>query len=82
MDKKHFTIYIKSKCPFCVDAREILWENRVSHTIHIMDEDLEALDILKESYAHPTVPIVLLGEGEKQELIGGYTDLENYLNDV
>tara|TARA_Y100001970_G_scaffold52693_2_gene66629 strand:- start:4958 stop:5224 length:267 start_codon:yes stop_codon:yes gene_type:complete len=76
--KKHFTVYVKSKCPFCVKAREALWEKGVDHTIHIMDNNSEGLDNLKEFYEHPTVPIIFLEKSGREKLIGGYTDLKAY----
>ena len=45
---KHYTIYIKTSCPFCVQARDELFRQKVSHTVHIMDDKPEGLQKMKE----------------------------------
>ena len=39
------------------------------------------LDMIKEKYNWKTVPIVIKVEEDSEELIGGYTDLVDYLNE-
>jgi len=74
---KHFTMWIKTHCPFCIKARDELFSQKVSHTIHIMDGKPEELDKIKEEWRFFTVPIVVVDE----ELIGGYTDLLTWFDE-
>jgi glutaredoxin len=79
----HFTMWIKKECPFCVKAREELFDRGVNHTIYIMDERLDELESVKEKWSHKTVPIVVRSASAKEGpamLIGGYTDLKEYFD--
>lgn len=76
---KHYTLYIKTNCPFCVQAKDFLFEKKLSHTVHIMDDNPNGLQRLKEFYEHPTVPIIFMDKGGMEKLIGGYTDLQSHL---
>jgi len=76
---KHITMWVKTECPFCVKARDELFNQKVDHTIYIMDDKLEGLVKLKELWNHSTVPIVVLRVGDDEKLIGGYTDLKDWL---
>lgn len=75
---KHYTLWVKSHCPFCIKAKDALYANKLDHTIHIMDDRLEELDELKEKWNHFTVPLITLEDGKQPELIGGYTDLKKH----
>ena len=77
---KHYTIYIKTNCPFCVQARDELFRQKVGHTIHILDDQPERLQNLKDFYNHHTVPMVFVRENGMEKLIGGYTDLISYFD--
>ena len=77
---EHYTAYIKTNCPFCVQAKDELFRQKVNHTIHIMDDSPDALQALKDFHEHPTVPIIFLENGEMKKLIGGYTDLQRHFD--
>ncbi len=77
---KHYTIYIKADCSFCIQARDELFRQRVSHTIHIMDDKLEGLEKMKDFFNHKTVPMVFVQEGDLEKFIGGYTDLKEHFD--
>ena len=77
---KHYTVYINTNCPFCVQARDELFRQRVDHTIHVMDNNPEGLQSLKDFYEHPTVPIIFLNENGMEKLIGGYTELKKHFD--
>ena len=77
---KHYTIYIKTNCPFCVQARDELFRQKVSHTVHVMDDKLEGLQKMKEFFEYKTVPMVFVQQGEHERFIGGYTDLKEYFD--
>lgn len=82
MDNKHFTAYIKSSCPYCVQARDELFHQGVDHTIHIMDDDPEGLSKMKEFFNYRTVPMIFVQEEQFEKFIGGYTDLVEYFNNI
>ena len=77
---KHYTVYMKTSCPFCVQARDELFRQKVGHTIYILDDQPERLQSLKDFYGHPTVPIVFISQGGMEKLIGGYTDLKKHFD--
>lgn len=77
---EHYTIWIKANCPFCIAAREELFRQRVSHTIHIMDNDLDELESMKEKWDHSTVPIAVHKDSGRETLIGGYTELKEWFD--
>jgi glutaredoxin len=77
---KHYTLYIKSDCPYCVQAREAVFRQGVNHTIYPLDKKPNRLKELKEFYNYHTVPMVFVRENGMEKLIGGYTDLIAYFD--
>ena len=77
---KHYVMWIKAECPFCVDARDELFRQRVDHSIYIMDDKPEELENLKKLWDYKTVPIIVLRTGDNEELIGGFTDLKEWFS--
>ena len=77
---KHYTLWVKADCCFCIKARDEFFKQKVSHTINIMDKNLDELDKLKEKWNHPTVPIIIHQDSGKETLIGGYTDLKEWFD--
>jgi glutaredoxin len=77
---KHYTLYIKSDCPYCVQAREAVFRQGVNHTIYPLDKKPKRLKELKEFYNYHTVPMVFVRENGMEKLIGGYTDLIAYFD--
>lgn len=75
----HYTLWVKTHCPFCKKAKDLLYENKIDHTVLVMDNKLEELDKLKEMWNHFTVPLIVLQRDEEEELIGGFSDLKNLL---
>jgi len=80
MANQHYTLWVKSHCPFCIKAKDELYERKLDHTIFVMDDKPEHLDAVKAAHNHPTVPIITVLDPLQGEevLIGGYTDLENH----
>jgi hypothetical protein len=37
---------------------------------------------MKKKWSHPTVPIVVLQDGENEKLIGGYSELKGWFDGV
>lgn len=79
MVNQHYTLWIKSKCPFCIKAQQELLERKKTHTVIVMDEKAEELNEVKKLWNHSTVPIVVVQEGDVEVFIGGYTDLIDWL---
>ena len=77
---KHYTVYMKTTCPFCIQARDELFRQKVGHTIYVLDDEPARLQSLKDFYNHHTVPMVFVRENGMEKLIGGYTDLISYFD--
>ena len=72
---KNVEIYSKSNCSFCDKAKNYFTQNNIPFTAHNA-EIPEIFDVLmtRNPYAR-TMPQIFINE----ELIGGYTDLEEWL---
>ena len=79
MANQHYYLWVKSSCPFCVEAQSELLQRVKSHTLHVMDEKLEELEEVKKLWNHSTVPIVVMQDGDEETFIGGCTDLKEWL---
>tara|TARA_R110000824_G_scaffold17883_1_gene71679 strand:- start:181 stop:435 length:255 start_codon:yes stop_codon:yes gene_type:complete len=79
MANQHYTLWVKSECPFCTQAQSELLTNIKSHTVHVMDGRQEELDEVQTYWDHTTVPVVVLLEDDKEIFIGGYTELKEHL---
>ena len=78
-----FLIYGRSSCPYCCKAVDLLSFAGIEHDFFDLEEDREFLEEVKKFYEHKTVPIVLRIDGETGlvKLIGGCSELEEWLND-
>ena len=72
---KNVEIYSKSNCSFCEKAKNYFTQNDIPFTAHNA-EIPEIFDVLmtRNPYAR-TMPQIFIND----ELIGGYTDLEEWL---
>ena len=78
---QHYILWVKTHCPWCKKAEKMLTEKTLSYTVFVMDNELEDLGRVKEKHNWDTVPIVFeITSHGRFNLIGGYTDLEKYLN--
>jgi glutaredoxin 3 len=64
-------IYLKSHCPYCVRAKELLRAKGVTFDEVNLDNKPEEYAELKNRTGMMTVPQIFIGE----KLIGGYSDL-------
>jgi len=80
--QKHYDVWIKSLCPYCIQAQQLLLAKAQSHTLHVMDHQLDELDNVKNLWNHPTVPLVVFRDGDEEKFIGGYTDLVSWLESL
>ena len=72
---EHFVMWVKTHCPFCVKAKDEVFDQKVNYTVYVMDDKLEELNSLKEKWNHPTVPIIIMRRNEEEQLVGGYAEL-------
>jgi len=83
LDDKHYILWIKSHCPWCQKAVDILSNKLLSYKVFDMEERLEELELLKNKLDWQTVPIVFeVNVKGDFKLVGGYTDLEKYLGET
>ena len=82
-----FKIYALRHCVFCKRAIEELRLRSLSFLYCPMDALATiptisvTLEMVKEKYDWPTVPIIVKVTNEDEEFIGGYNDLVEYLDD-
>ena len=77
---EHYVMWVKADCPYCIDARDELYNQRVDHTIKIMDAKLDELGNLFEKWDHHTVPLIIHQNNNLEVLVGGYTDLKKWFD--
>jgi len=72
---KNVEIYSKSNCLYCDKAKNYFTQNNISYVEHNA-EIPEIFDVLMTRNPHArTMPQIFIND----ELIGGYTDLEDWL---
>ena len=78
----YYHLFVKSRCPHCKEAKELLKNEKIEHVVTSMDKAPSVLTKLKESIGHTTVPLVFeVTEGEKYNFVGGCQELkESFTN--
>lgn len=77
-----FHVYALLDCPFCKLAVDLLRSKNKIFVLSVMDNDKESLVKIKEKFNHKTVPIITaLNENKEYDLVGGYMELAQLLND-
>jgi glutaredoxin len=77
----YYHLFVKSRCPHCKEAKELLKSEKIEHVITSMDKAPKVLTRLKESTGHTTVPIIFeVTEEEKYNFVGGCSDLKEVFN--
>lgn len=72
-----YLIITQSKCSYCDKAKKLMDQNRIGYLDIDIDQATWLKEILKRS-EFKTVPIIF---GYSNELIGGYEELKEHLND-
>jgi len=72
MDQKKVTIYSTKTCGFCRAAKDFFKENNIEFTEIDVTEDQEKAREMIEKSGQMGVPVILVGEGEAEELIVGF----------
>jgi|TARA_R100000005_G_C4988575_1_gene196383 glutaredoxin 3 len=83
-----YIVYTKKDCPYCVKALQLLEDKNLQWASIDLQDSPDVLQSLKEAYNWKTVPMVFLENtnietqrGNPYELVGGYSDLEDFLNE-
>ena len=72
MEKSVFKMYVKTGCPFCEKAREIILKD-LKCSLHLVDvtDQSDLREMIINNTGQSTVPVIYIGE----EFIGGCDDL-------
>ena len=77
----YYHLFVKSRCPFCKEAKELLKTKKIEHVVTSLDKAPNVLGRLKERTGHTTVPIIFeVAEGNKYNFVGGCSDLKEVFN--
>ena len=71
-----YTIYSKPSCSYCLQAKQLLETKQLPFVYKQLGVDYTLQELLEVSPKARTFPVILKDE----ELIGGYSDLCEYLN--
>ena len=75
-----FRVYTKSNCPYCQMAIQLLADNQKEFECYALDNQPRLLNEIKETYRWQTVPVIVEITEGNEKFIGGFTDLQEYLN--
>lgn len=80
---RYFEIYAWTECPFCVHAKDLLIEKEEQFMFCCLDQSDDLLNYIKSKYDWGTVPLIVEKHTERNEekFIGGFTDLQKYLEE-
>jgi glutaredoxin len=77
---REYILLIKSSCPYCQEAKDLLESLEINHQAIDLETVPEVLQQFKDVMEHNTVPIVLGSFGAGcYKLIGGCDDLKRTL---
>ena len=71
-----YTIYSKPSCSYCSQAKQLLEMKQLPFVYKQLGKDYTLQELLEVSPTARTFPVIL----KDGELIGGYSDLCEYLN--
>jgi glutaredoxin len=77
----YYHIHALGDCEYCLDALKLIQENGYQYVLTLYDKSPEALNFIKYTMDHPTVPIIYEYRKDKSiRKVGGYTELKNELD--
>ncbi len=81
---RYFEIYAWTDCPYCNDAKELLIEKGEQFMFCCLDQSDGLLAHIKEKWEWTTVPLIIEKHTENSEakFIGGFTDLQKYMEEA
>jgi len=77
--KKFFTIYALTDCEFCKKSISLLDEKQIPFIVVVMDKNIDFMNKIKQDTKHTTVPIILFQTEQANKIIGGFDNLEEFL---
>ena len=75
-----FRLYTKANCPYCQMAINLLSEHKKEFECYALDRQPELLTEIQSTYKWNTVPVVVEITPGQEKIIGGFTDLKEYLD--
>ena len=69
---KNVTIYSTPTCHFCRMAKDFFKANNINYTEYDVASNLEKRKEMIEKSGQMGVPVILVGEGQNEEIIVGY----------
>ena len=78
----YYKIIGYAACPWCQRANSLLLQEKLPFVASWIENSFDLLESFKTNYGMATVPIVLKmhTEGHQFEVIGGFTDLKEYID--
>tara|TARA_R110000744_G_scaffold254568_1_gene370188 strand:- start:2913 stop:3173 length:261 start_codon:yes stop_codon:yes gene_type:complete len=74
-----FRLYTKTSCPYCHAAIKLLSEGKHDFECYGLDRQPALLTEIQDTYNWKTVPVVMEVTEGQEKLIGGFSDLQEYL---
>lgn len=71
-------IYTLSTCMYCVMAKELLNEKKIFFKEINLEKNSDLFQELKEKFNYSKVPLIFIDD----DFIGGYRELNNYINNL
>ena len=78
---KTFEIFAKIDCPYCKKTINLLSLKGWPFVVTIVDKNPEFLEKTKETWNWPTLPIVIVSQDGNKTLLGGASELEDFINE-
>ena len=80
---RYFEIYAWTDCPFCTHAKELLIEKEEQFLFCCIDQSDALLQHIKTKWGWKTVPMIIekYTDSEDTKFIGGFSDLQKYLEE-
>jgi|TARA_R110001583_G_scaffold96407_8_gene240642 glutaredoxin len=71
-----YTIHGISDCPACLRAAALLMERDLEYVVVVADFSKRYRTLIRNQLKWPTFPIIVLTEGAKSTVIGGFDELQ------
>jgi len=79
---EHFFVYGKTNCSFCTKAKRLLDDSEKSYTYFTLDEHFTRNELLEKFPNAKTYPQIVVQNSGHETYIGGFTELERYIDNV
>jgi len=76
----YFHVFGKKRCKYCTKAVKLLQSKKLDYVVSYLDHAPASLNELKRGVDWKTVPIVLEVLNDTSVFVGGFTELEKYLD--